>query len=307
MPLAEGLRPSVAFVVVADYVAPDGRAWGHERRMLRALAAQEAGTPFEVIVVEHSRLHGHIPAGVREILPAARWQFTEPVHSGLMKDAGTAVTDAEWVAVFEMDCVPAPGWLSGVLAAAKAHPEASVITGPVRYPGKTSFERACSVLHRGALSRGRDGPTRRFASSGALFRRDVALEYPHLPAATPFLAARERRRRMLRDGHQFWFTRAAETIHAFDGLRFVLDLHRNVGYADMHTLGAGRPGIGTIPRAARRRLREELRSIWTARGELRPFDWPLVVALLLAARIAEAPGWADALRGRAAPAATNYR
>jgi hypothetical protein len=164
------------------------------------------------------------------------------------------------------------------------------------------------LFHRGTADLGRAGRTSQMTNSGALFRRDVYLRYPHRSAGSPFIGSRWRLEAMVADGEHLYFEPRAVMVHAFGGWPFVFDLHRSQGYADMVTYAGGAPSARAVPRVILRRLIHEAATMRRVGSQfLRPYDWPLAVIVLFAQRFLELPGMWDAIRGREHPGNTTYR
>jgi glycosyltransferase involved in cell wall biosynthesis len=119
---------------------------------LAALAAQDLGRPFEVIVADDRSADA--TAALAAEHGARVVELTEQGGPGAARNAGVAATDAEVIAFTDADCEPAPGWLREGVAAIEAG--ADLVTGPiepVRPPGpwdRTLNVRGPSVLFESA-------------------------------------------------------------------------------------------------------------------------------------------------------------
>jgi hypothetical protein len=109
------------------------------------------------------------------------------------------------------------------------------------------------------------------------------------------LSARYRNRRIIESGVRCYFERRALARHAVGGLGFVLDYRRNHGYSDAMVLE--RRTWDAVPLLLWRRLRSNVRAAAHLGTEyLCWYDWPLWVVMLIAARLPEVVGIAEALR-----------
>jgi glycosyltransferase involved in cell wall biosynthesis len=118
-------------VVVCTYNRP-----GRLGRLLEGLSAQTLATDrFEVVVLDNgsgpetARVLAVARARDRVALKTARYQVNQGPAGG--RNAGWRLARAPLVAFTDDDCVPCPGWLAALAAAAREHPGA-VIQGPTR-------------------------------------------------------------------------------------------------------------------------------------------------------------------------------
>ena len=146
--------PAAAVVVPAhDAAATIGAT-------LDALARQDTGEPFEVVVVDDRSTDATavIAAehGVRVIALA------EQGGPAAARNAGAAATEAPILAFTDADCEPAPAWLREGLAAFAEG--ADLVTGPIRPVAEAGpFDRTLDV----------EGPSPLFESANVLVRRNA--------------------------------------------------------------------------------------------------------------------------------------
>ena len=128
-------------------------------RCLAGLADLLAGGPRVIVVDDGSR----DPAAVRRVAAAAGAQVVpRPVNGGpgAARNTGLAAARTPLVAFLDSDCVPAPGWLAGLLPHF-ADPAAGAVAPRIRphQPGRTwlaRYEGASSTLdmgHRASIVR----------------------------------------------------------------------------------------------------------------------------------------------------------
>ena len=112
-------------MVIPTHDRPAGLA-----RLLTALGSQSlAAERFEVIVVDDGSA---VSAGIAGDGPALRVIRHEwPRGPGAARNSGWRVATTPIVAFIDDDCVPTPGWLEAVLAAARSAGEEVVIQGRV--------------------------------------------------------------------------------------------------------------------------------------------------------------------------------
>ena len=98
-------------------------------RALDALAAQEQR--FPIVVIDQSANEDEALGG-----RAAAWDQLTVVRDGgrglsRARNIAWRALDAEWIAFIDDDCYVQPGWAAALSEAARRHPEASLIRGPV--------------------------------------------------------------------------------------------------------------------------------------------------------------------------------
>jgi glycosyltransferase involved in cell wall biosynthesis len=129
-PPSTGSDPSEGSLAVAVVVATRDRA-PRLRRLLDALAAQDLAEPFEVVIVDDGSTDG-----TAAVLAAEQRFPLRGVHRdaaggpAAARNDGWRAAEARLVAFTDDDCVPTPGWLRALVAAARAD-EDVVAQGPV--------------------------------------------------------------------------------------------------------------------------------------------------------------------------------
>ena len=108
---------------------------------LDALAAQDLGEPFEVVVVDNGSCDA--TARLAQAHPRVDRLVRRPrgAGPGAARNAGVRAAAGETIAFTDADCVPAPGWLREGLAASSDLVQGTVV--PARRPGP--FDRSLSV------------------------------------------------------------------------------------------------------------------------------------------------------------------
>src|SRR4051794_17670909 len=94
-----------------------------------AAAAQRAGV--EVLVVDDSGESSRVRA-LAEGHGALYTPHPGPLGLNAARNTGVERSSGELVAFVDDDVRVAPGWLEALLAAARAHPDVDVFTGPIR-------------------------------------------------------------------------------------------------------------------------------------------------------------------------------
>lgn len=296
----------VSVIIVADFEDGGQRSWHNERKILEALARQDIGQPFEVILIESEQYRDAGPRDLADICAGLRIVYAPETQSARLKDFGVGQANAELVAVLEADCLPNPSWLRVLVDVLRERPDVAAVSGRTNYGDETMYRRSLSLVDRSFDDLGRPGVTRFVSNNAALYRRSLLLRFPYPPAITPFTSARLRVQAMRQAGHVFFFEPAAVVRHAIGGWGFIRDYRRHTGYSDM--IGHRARGLRSIPGLLWRRRRGEARDCLRLGSiYLRWYDWPLTVALLATAPVLELPGMLDALRERAAIPKTSYR
>ena len=299
-------RAVVSVIVVSDYEDAGQKSWRSEREILAALARQDFGRPFEVVLVESEQHRDAAPRDLLAICAGSRIVYAPETQSARLKDFGVGQVDADLVAILEADCLPNPPWLRVLVDVLRQRPDVSAASGRTTYGGETMYRRSLSLVDRSFDDLGRSGITEHVSNNGALYRRSLLRRFPYPPAASPFTSARLRLQAMREAGHVFFFEPTAVMRHGIGGWGFVRDVRRHTGYSDM--VRHPTRGLGSIPGLLwRRRCREARDCLRLGPTYLRWYDWPLTAALLAAAPVLEVPGMLDALRERAAIPKTAYR
>jgi hypothetical protein len=283
-------------VVVSDFEASEHKTWLDELRMVEALARQDFESSFGVIIVESETHRGQAPpAALWEAFPDLQVVYAPGEASSQLKDFGVRHTSTPWVAVFEADSTPEPDWLRTLYDAARERPEFSIFSGRTHYGTGSSWRRVLNLLDRSFHDLGKSSETTRISNNNALYKTDVLKRFPYPDAGTPFLSARLRNKNILDSGERCFFERRALARHAVGGLRFVVDYRRNSGYSDAMMLK--QRAWPSLPVLLWRRLRRSTRAAARVGTEyLRWYDWPLWVVMVVAVRVPEAVGFAEALR-----------
>ena len=297
---------SLSVVVVSDYEASEEKTWKDERHILYALAAQDIGKPFPVILVENTSVQDSVPPELYKIVPQLKIIFADESQSARLKNEGVKHAHTAYVAVLEADCLPNQEWLRVLEEALLTHPDFSIAGGRTMYGDETMYKRCLTVLDRSFDNLGRAGQTPHVSNNGALYKSSVLKEFPYPQAATPFLSSRLRIKTMENHGHKFYFEPRAVMRHAIGGWDFIRDFRRNTGYADMmeHT----RRESSQILKLLGRRFKREYADCFRLGPKyLRWYDWPLLILLLGVVSFLEIPGMLDALRGGKSIPQSAYR
>ncbi len=283
-------------VVVSDFEDGDVKTWADEIDMLHALAAQDYGRSFRVIIAENDALRDvDPPTALRDAFPGVEVVYYPSDMSAALKDYAVSLTTTPWVAVFEADALPEPDWLRRVGEAVVANPEYDIFSGRTWYGEDTSWKRALNLLDRSFDDLGASGETVHASNNGALYRTEIIKQFPYPKAATPFLSSRKRLQMMREAGVKMYFCRDARTRHAIGGFEFVRDVRRNAGYSDM-MMGVDR-SARRMPGLTFKRMKSEGGSLFRVGGRyLKPQDFPLWAAMYLYVRTAEWRGMREAIR-----------
>ena len=150
-------RPAVSVILVSDFAAGDSRGWDDLRGCLTALARQDCSEPVEFLLSENEQFADAIPSELRELLPSLRVVTSSHTGSCALKNYCATQARADLIAILDADCSPDPHWLSNILAAFRAHPEAAVISGRTTYKGRNTTERVHGLLSRSYLDTVHEG------------------------------------------------------------------------------------------------------------------------------------------------------
>jgi hypothetical protein len=306
-------RPLVSVVVVGDRVEEAESVDAELRRVLDALAQQEADLPFEVLVVTPRGERRLLPDGCERWgspLPALRRVEADGATSYDLKNAGAREARAEIVALLDADCVPRPGWLAALWESMSAHPEADVVSGRTLYEGRGLLRRAAALLGRTYIERGRAAPCDLISNNNAAFRRKVLLEHPLGNALGPFGSAAHSDT-ILRAGGQLRFEPGMEVEHEFGGWPMLRSVARGHGFAMIRRRQRD-PGIGrrwmvrlghaAIPLTVAMCVADDWRRAIRYRRHYGVgwLELPFVLLLSVVLRAMEAPGMHRALRSGSA-------
>jgi len=293
----------VSVILVSDYEG-GSKTWENERLVLEALAAQDIGEPFDVLMVEHGAARATVPADLLTMCPRSRIVFHDDERSAALKDFGVGQVSTEFVAVFESDCVPTRSWLRLTLDALRQRPAFGVVSGYTTYGGDTAYKRCMSAIDRGFLDGVVGAETRHVSNNGAMYRRGVLVTHPHADAASPFLSNRLRSTAMAAAGIRFWFEPNALMTHAIGGLGFIRDFRYHTAYSDLKE-AAMRGGM-SVGGVIRKRVLWDLRGIRSSRHRYSVMDIPLLAVLFVVASASYVSGLLTALRD-SRPAESSYR
>ena len=168
--------PDPAVTIVIPTLSADRRLW----ECLDALDRQTC-RDFEVVIVDNSgkglvRSGGADRRGLTILEPGRNIGFGAAINLAFQQ------THAPYVAALNDDAAPRSGWLSSLLAAAEAHPDAGMFASQVRFFGEEHLDSAGMVIARDGSSkqRGHLFPAAEFdheeevlfpSASAALYRR----------------------------------------------------------------------------------------------------------------------------------------
>ena len=287
----------LSVIVVSDYGNSEERSWLDERNILKALAVQDIKQNFEVLLVENESIRDKVPADLIGIVPLLRIVYLNSDRSSVLMNQAISFTSGKLVALMEADCIPDPGWLRKLVEIMNNYPEISVVSGRTSYGNNTITNRCLSLLHRGFSDLGHSGLTGHISNNGALYRRDVLEQFPYPESITPFLSNWKRKNHMKKYGHLLFFERSAEMVHALEGWKFIVDLHRHRGYAAM--MIDGQPAWSRIPWLLVKSLITECSSLFRlGNNYLEYYDLVPALAFLVILPFLEIPGMLDAIKER---------
>jgi len=222
-------RPAISVVIVADYAPGEERGWEILRESLRAMAKQDFAEPAEFLLVEQTKFADRIPTDLAQELPGLRVLLDDADSAHALKNAAAREVSSDFVAFIDADCAPDPGWLRSAVEALRAHPDASVVSGRTRYPGRRLVDRVLSLCDRAFLDAGRTRTTSTISNNNSVFRRDVMLEHP-LREERSFYGGRAQAQAFERAGHRLMFEPRMSAIHYWDGWAAEIEYRRQVGY-----------------------------------------------------------------------------
>ncbi|MEX2648856.1 MAG: glycosyltransferase [Alphaproteobacteria bacterium] len=295
-------------VLVSDYKAGDEKSWNDVRKALRGLASQYTSGAFEVLLVENERYLERLPPDLEYIVPGLRIVPSCRTSSYGLKNEGVRAAKAATVCLIDADCVPAESWIGSCLQAFERRPDAAVVSGLTRYPGRTLTERCLALLLRSYVDDGRRCDIVRISNNNAAYRRDAYLAAP-LPEDEGAFASRLQAQAILRSGGALLFEPGMVVIHDFEGW----DMERDARAAMAHGLITVRRRDPSIPFSWVVRLGEAgipifyagrvLISLWkcvtVARHyDVKPWQVPYAMLLALVVHAMEVPGALAALRDR---------
>lgn len=308
-------RPRISVIVVSDYDGAGASDRHDEFHMMRALAAQDIVEPFEIILAENEKGKSSFPPDLLTVAPLTQVLFFPHTRSSSLKDAALAFTSGRLVAVFEADSPPHPQWLRLLTETLDRHPEADAISGRTVYGDDSALKRAAGLIDRGYIEEKEISPTCFVCNNGALYRRELLEAYPYDDMDNPFVTGRARHNAMMKAGAKFLFHPQAVVVHEFGGLKFLREVHRNLGFSDGREVYLARneplSWRDKLPLSfalAGKRLRWDWRTCRRSAGNfIHWYDWPLVILLLIAFRFIEWPAMTRGLAGRENLLSTPYR
>jgi hypothetical protein len=220
---------AVSVIVVSDYGGRTAEAYDHLRTTLDALSRQAFDENVEVILVDPTGACQETPAELSGIMPSLRVIGASSHTSQEPLTAAGHAASAEFIALLDGDCVPAPGWLRAAVDAMRARPDAAAVSGLTTYPDNGFSYRALATLSRSFVDPGGPGPTRFISSNNAIFRRDVLLANP-LPAFSRAMAARLQSEAIRLAGGRLYFEPCMRVTHRYEGWGMERRIRRGVGY-----------------------------------------------------------------------------
>jgi hypothetical protein len=305
-----------SIVLVSDYKAGDRKSSEDLRSALTALARQDHAGPFEIVLVESRAFLSTLPNDLGMLAPNVRIIASDGVSSYALKNHGAREAMAPIVLMLDADCVPEPGWVGACLAAFSARPDAVVVSGLTRYPGRTVTERCLGLLDRAYVDRGDAGDITRISNNNAGYRRAAYLKAP-LPEDAGAFASPLQARAILAAGGALVFEPTMIAVHDFEGWPMERDARRALA----HGLIAVRrrdPGIrfawilrlgrAGVPLMVLGRFAMSLRACLTVGHHygVRPWQVPFALALAAFVHVLEIPGYLTGLRNEPIPE-TVYR
>ncbi len=223
-------EPVVSVLIVADHDTDRHAELADLRSCLQALAAQEVDEPVEFLLVETEERARKLPADLLAELPGIKVIGVPKDATYEQKNAGAKVAKGKIIALLDADCIPVSGWLKSLITTFRSHPQYVAVSGRTMYEGKTATERCLSVLSRGFLDPGKEGPTRFISNNNSGFLRKVYERFP-LPENEGPYAAQLQSAAIRRDGGRFLFQPAMTVIHDFEGWSMERDIRCHIGWA----------------------------------------------------------------------------
>jgi hypothetical protein len=222
--------PLVSVVIAADHDTARHANLEDLRSCLQALATQTVDQPVEYLLVETPERAQKLPDDVITLLPGLK--VLEVPHDGSYERKNAAVEAAQGkiVAILDADCVPVSGWLQSLINTMQAHPQYAAVSGRTMYKDNTVWERCFSVLSRGFLDPGKEGPTRFISNNNSGALRTIYERFPFPEAEGPY-AAQLHSAAIIRDGGRLFFQPAMTVTHDFEGWEMERDIRCNIGWA----------------------------------------------------------------------------
>ena len=300
------MKHRISVVSVSDYEPTGTKSWQHEKGLINALAEQDLGEPFELILVESAlAANQEIPPELFAKIPELSVHYCESNQSAKLKDFGVRLSSGDYVAVLESDCIPSSNWLR-VLLDAVTTGGYDAASGRTWYGEESSYRRVMSLLHRSWDDLGHSTETTRISNNGAIYRRELLERYPYPDAVTPFVSAAMRNAQLVEAGYRFWFARNALMRHDIAGLDFVWDYQRNKGHQSMASTQSRNPLA--MPLTLMRKIQNDCRhAAWLGPEYLRWYDWPNLTILMGIEAVPFLAGCLDAVKGVDAIPGSAYR
>lgn len=226
--------PAVSVILVCDHSAGLPKGWADIRAALTALSRQDFDEPAEFFLFESDCHRDQIPADLNSILPSLQVRLVAEYSANALKNAAVRATSAEIIAILDADCAPDPSWLTCLIKALRAHPEAAAVSGRTVYPQQSFSVKVCALLARAYLDPGHAGLTNFIAPNNCGFRRAAYYSHP-LPTTMGTFSSRTQSEALLRDGWELWFDPQMQVIHDFEGWHMESDLRRNAGHGTIIT------------------------------------------------------------------------
>src|SRR5262245_12685725 len=228
--IGRNFAPLVSVVISADHDTTRHADLEDLRSCLQALARQKVDQPVEFLLVETDQRAQKLPPGVIAELPGLRVLAVPYDGSYERKNAAVKAAKGEIIALLDVDCTPVSGWLQSLIDTLRSHPQHVAVSGRTIYEGKTAVERSLSVLTRGYLDPGKEGPTHYISNNNSGIRRTVWERFP-LPENEGPYAAQLQSAAIIRNGGRFLFQPAMTVIHEFEGWSMERDIRRHIGWA----------------------------------------------------------------------------
>ena len=222
-------KSSVSVIVVSDYGGRASGEWTYLHDTLAALARQDFGEHFEVLLVDAVPEGEEMPAELLHLIPRIRRIRGEGEPSREVLNAAVGAASGDLIALLDGDCAPDPSWLRAGTDVMRAHADAAAVSGLTRYPGETFANRTLGTLSRSFLDPGGPGTTRFISNNNAIVRRPALLAHPLVKYPRP-LAARLQVEAIRMDGGELYFEPRMSVTHRFDGWPMERRIRRNVGY-----------------------------------------------------------------------------
>jgi glycosyl transferase family 2 len=225
----KGTQPAVSVLVVSDYGGRSAEDWNYLRDTLGGLRQQEFDEPVEVLLVDSTPEGQQMPPGLMDILPSFRVIGSSTATARELLNTAVGAASAEFVALLDGDCAPAPGWLRAAVDAMRTHPEVVAVSGRTTYPDRGFSCRVLATLSRSFLDPGGPGATHFISNNNAIFRRELLVKHP-LPAFPRPLAARLQTEAIRLAGGALYFEPRMRVTHRFEGWPMERRIRRHIGY-----------------------------------------------------------------------------